>query len=66
MINIAGEIKEEYVQMVKSKDIIFKKKLAATKLSMVALLSQLTIDAFEERKVSLFEVPGAYLNSFML
>ena len=29
---------------------------------MEELLAQLTIDAFEERSVAIFDIPGAYLN----
>ena len=32
---------------------------------MEALLAQLIIDAFEERAMEIFDVPGAYLNSYM-
>ena len=44
---------------------ITKKEYSTPMLSMDLLLDQLIVDAFEECAMAIFDVPNAYLNSYM-
>ena len=36
-----------------------------TAVNVILLLAQLMVDAFDERAMAIFDIPGAYLNLYM-
>ena len=62
----SGNIKgRAFADGISQRAYIKKEEASAPTVSMETLLVQLTIDAFEERAMVIFDVPGAYLNNYM-